>query len=45
MELLLLAIYSAAVWYVFIKKKWLPWNFGTQVVVVTIPIVGAIRAT
>jgi multidrug resistance efflux pump len=40
MELLLLAIYSAAVWYVFIKKKWLPWNFGTQVVVVTIPIVG-----
>ncbi len=40
MEILLLAIYSAIVWFVFIKKKWLPWNIGTQVTVVIIPIVG-----
>src|SRR4051812_28065536 len=40
MEVLLLAIYSAIVWFVFIKMKWLPWNTGTQVTVVIIPIVG-----
>ena len=40
MEILLLAIYSAIVWFVFIKMKWLPWNIGTQVTVVIIPIVG-----
>ena len=40
MEILLLGIYSAIVWFVFIKMKWLPWNTGTQVVVVIIPIVG-----
>jgi multidrug resistance efflux pump len=40
MEILLLAIYAAIVWFVFIKKKWLPWNIGTQVTVVIIPIVG-----
>ena len=39
MEVLLLAIYSAVVWFVFIKMKWLPWNTGTQVIVVIIPIV------
>ena len=39
MEILLLAIYSAIVWFVFIKMKWLPWNIGTQVTVVIIPIV------
>ena len=39
MEVLLLGIYSALVWLVFIKMKWLPWNTGTQVVVVIIPIV------
>src|SRR3954466_11725675 len=39
MEVLLLAIYSAIVWFVFIKMKWLPWNTGTQVTVVIIPIV------
>jgi len=39
MEVLLLAIYSAIVWFVFIKMKWLPWNIGTQVTVVIIPIV------
>ena len=40
MELLLLAIYSAAVWFVFIKKKWLPWNTATQAIVIVIPILG-----
>src|SRR4051794_8878107 len=39
MEVLLLAIYSAIVWFVFIKMKWMPWNTGTQVTVVIIPIV------
>jgi len=40
MEVLLLGIYSAIVWLIFIKLKWLPWNTGTQVTVVIIPIVG-----
>jgi multidrug resistance efflux pump len=39
MEVLLLAIYSGIVWFVFIKMKWLPWNTATQVTVVIIPIV------
>ena len=39
MEIILLGIYSAIVWFVFIKMKWLPWNIGTQVTVVIIPIV------
>jgi len=40
MEILLLAIYSWIVWLIFFKFKWLPWNFISQVIVVTIPIVG-----
>jgi multidrug resistance efflux pump len=40
MEVLILAIYAAIVWFIFIKMKWLPWNIGTQVTVVVIPIVG-----
>jgi len=39
MEALLLGIYSFFVWLFFIKLKWLPWNTGTQVTVVIIPIV------
>jgi multidrug resistance efflux pump len=39
MEIILLGIYSAVVWLIFIKLKWLPWNTGTQVTVVIIPIV------
>src|SRR5512139_743375 len=39
MEVLLLAIYSAIVWFIFIKMKWLPWNTASQVIVVIIPIV------
>lgn len=38
MELILLIIYSIIVWFIFIKKKWLPWNITSQVIVVTIPI-------
>lgn len=40
MEVLLLAIYSFIVWLIFFKFKLLPWNITTQVIVVTIPIVG-----
>ena len=39
MEILLLGIYAAIVYVIFIKLKWLPWNTGTQVTVVIIPIV------
>jgi multidrug resistance efflux pump len=38
MELILLIIYSTIVWFIFFKKKWLPWNITSQVIVVTIPI-------
>jgi len=40
MEAILLGIYSFFVWLIFIKLKWLPWNTGTQVIVVIIPVVG-----
>ena len=40
MELILLGIYSYIVYLIFFKFKWLPWNFVSQVIVVTIPIVG-----
>jgi multidrug resistance efflux pump len=39
MEIILLIIYSIFVWFIFIKKKWLPWNITSQVIVVTIPII------
>ena len=39
MEIILLIIYSIIVWFIFFKKKWLPWNITSQVIVVTIPIV------
>lgn len=38
MELILLIIYSVIVWFIFFKKKWLPWNITSQVIVVTIPV-------
>src|SRR6266404_4388933 len=38
MEIILLLIYSGIVWFIFFKKKWLPWNITSQVIVVTIPI-------
>ena len=40
MEAILLGIYAFFVWLIFIKLKWLPWNIGTQVTVVIIPVVG-----
>src|SRR6478752_7179831 len=40
MELILLGIYSWIIWLIFFKFKWLPWNFVSQVIVITIPIVG-----
>ena len=40
MEAILLGIYSFFVWLIFIKKKWLPWNTTSQVIVVIIPVVG-----
>jgi multidrug resistance efflux pump len=39
MELILVGIYAAFVWLIFIKLKWLPWNTVSQVIVVIIPIV------
>jgi multidrug resistance efflux pump len=40
MELILLGIYAFFAWLVFFKYKWLPWNIITQVITITIPIVG-----
>src|SRR5690349_19898666 len=40
MEIILLGIYSFFAWLVFFKFKWLPWNITTQVITVTIPIIG-----
>jgi multidrug resistance efflux pump len=40
MELMLLGIYSFFAWLVFFKFKWLPWNITSQVITVTIPIIG-----
>jgi multidrug resistance efflux pump len=42
MEVLLLAIYSAIVWLIFFKFKWLPWTTTAAVIVVTIPIIGLV---
>src|SRR5450432_3900463 len=39
MELILLLIYSAIVWFIFFKRSWLPWNITSQVIVVTIPVI------
>lgn len=38
MEIILLLIYSFFVWLVFFKFKWLPWNFVSQIIVVSLPI-------
>ena len=40
MELILLSIYAFFAWLIFFKFKWLPWNIVSQVVTVTIPIIG-----
>ena len=36
----MLGIYSFFVWLIFFKFKWLPWNIVSQVVVITLPIIG-----
>src|SRR4029077_8279700 len=40
MDLIILGVYAFCVWLVFIKFKWLPWNTGSQVIVIILPIVG-----
>src|SRR5881398_1777952 len=40
MEIILLAIYGFFVWLIFFKFKWLAWNFTSQFIVITLPIVG-----
>src|SRR3954471_23916927 len=39
MEIILLGIYGFFVWLIFFKFKWLPWNFTSQFIVITLPIV------
>jgi len=40
MEILALAIYSFFAWLIFFKFKWLPWNIISQVITVTLPVIG-----
>jgi multidrug resistance efflux pump len=40
MEALLIGIYAFFVWLIFFKFKWLPWNTTSQVIVITLPVVG-----
>jgi multidrug resistance efflux pump len=40
MELLILGIYSFIVWLIFFKYKLLPWNTVSQVIAITLPIIG-----
>src|SRR5438477_5011273 len=40
MEVILLGIYGFFVWLIFFKFKWLPWNFTSQFITITLPIVG-----
>src|SRR3954471_21253011 len=40
MEIILLGIYSFFAWLVFFKFKWLPWNIVSQVITITLPIIG-----
>lgn len=40
MEIILLGIYSFFAWLVFKKFKWLPWNFTSAFITITLPIVG-----
>src|SRR4051794_32045536 len=39
MEIILLGIYAAFVWLIFIKLKWLPWNTPWKVAVFIFPVV------
>jgi multidrug resistance efflux pump len=40
MEAILLGIYAFFAWLVFFKFKWLPWNIVSQVITITLPIIG-----
>jgi len=40
MEIILLSIYAFIAWLVFFKFKWLPWNIVSQVITITLPIIG-----
>jgi len=40
MEILLLGIYSFFVWLIFFKFRLLPWNIVSQVITITIPVIG-----
>ena len=40
MEAILLGIYAFFAWLVFGKFKWLPWNIVSQVITITLPIIG-----
>lgn len=40
MDLIILGIYAFLGWLIFFKFKWLPWNIVSQVIVITIPIIG-----
>ena len=44
MEIILLGIYSFFVWLIFFKFKWLPWNIVSQVIIITLPIIGLTAA-
>ncbi len=39
MDALLLGIYALAVWLIFFRFRWLPWNTTAMVIVVTIPVI------
>lgn len=40
MDALILGLYALIVWLIFFKFKLLPWNTTSQIIVVTIPVVG-----
>ncbi len=40
MDAIILGLYALIVWLIFFKFKLLPWNATSQVIVVTIPVVG-----
>ena len=40
MEIILLGIYAFFVWLIFFKFKLLPWNIVSQVITITLPIIG-----
>ena len=40
MEIILLSIYGFFAWLIFFKFKWLPWNITTQVITISLPIMG-----